>query len=247
MSEALPLLYGELADWWPLLSPPADYAEEAAFYQRQIESACAFAPRTLLELGSGGGNNASFLKRRFRMTLVDVSPGMLEVSRALNPECEHLVGDMRSVRLGRQFDAVFIHDAICYLRSEAELARAIETAFLHCAPGGVTLFAPDCSRETFRSDTEHGGCDRGERGLRYLSWTFDPDPADSTYLMYMVYVLRDGAETRCVIDPHECGLFAHAQWLRLIERAGFEPRSTYLEESEVEPNSVPVYLGLKRR
>ena len=25
-------LYNELADWWPLMSAPADYAEEAAFY-----------------------------------------------------------------------------------------------------------------------------------------------------------------------------------------------------------------------
>ena len=42
-------------------------------------------PETLLELGSGGGNNASFLKMRFDMTLVDLSPGMLEVSRAALP------------------------------------------------------------------------------------------------------------------------------------------------------------------
>lgn len=27
-----PKLYGELASWWPLLSDPADYAEEAATY-----------------------------------------------------------------------------------------------------------------------------------------------------------------------------------------------------------------------
>jgi len=29
---------------------------------------------TVLELGSGGGNNASYLKHRFAMTLVDRSP-----------------------------------------------------------------------------------------------------------------------------------------------------------------------------
>lgn len=48
------------------------------------------------------------------MTLVDLSPEMLTTSCALNPECEHLPGDMRTVRLGRLFDAVFIHDAIIY-------------------------------------------------------------------------------------------------------------------------------------
>ena len=105
--------------------------------------ACDRPPRTVLELGSGGGNNASHLKARFDMVLVEPSAGMRAVSRALNPECEHIDGDMRTVRLGRQFDAVFVHDAVCYMTTESDLRLAIETAFVHCRPGGVALFAPD--------------------------------------------------------------------------------------------------------
>ena len=93
--RTMPKLYGELASWWPLLSAPADYAEEAAFL-RARSNASERPARTLLELGSGGGNNASHLKARFEMALVDPSPGMLDVSRALNPECEHVQGDMRT-------------------------------------------------------------------------------------------------------------------------------------------------------
>ncbi|MGF1490071.1 MAG: hypothetical protein ACFBSE_23535 [Prochloraceae cyanobacterium] len=59
--ENLPELYTQLADWWPVLSPREDYAEEAQFYGQTIISACEFQPITLLELGSGGGNNASYL------------------------------------------------------------------------------------------------------------------------------------------------------------------------------------------
>jgi trans-aconitate methyltransferase len=100
-------LYGSLADWWPVLSSPSDYEEEAGLYLERLQPSSEPASRfTLLELGSGGGNNASFLKHRFEMTLVDLSPQMLAHSRALNPECEHMVGDMRSVRLGREFDRV---------------------------------------------------------------------------------------------------------------------------------------------
>lgn len=108
-------LYSELAEWWPLMSRPAEYAEEAAFFAQSLLAAGDHPARTLLELGSGGGNNASHLKQQFEMTLVDPSVGMLAVSRALNPDCEHLQGDMRTVRLDRQFDRVFIHDAICYM------------------------------------------------------------------------------------------------------------------------------------
>jgi hypothetical protein len=35
----MPKLYDELAEWFPLLSPPADYEEEAAFYARTLEAA----------------------------------------------------------------------------------------------------------------------------------------------------------------------------------------------------------------
>ena len=89
------------------------------------------------------------------------SAGMRAVSLALNPDCEHVAGDMRSVRLGRQFDAVFVHDAVCYMTTESDLQLAIETAFVHCQPGGVALFAPDFVRDTFRPGTDHGGSDDG--------------------------------------------------------------------------------------
>lgn len=98
----MPKMYEELASWWPLLSSPADYKEEAAFYGAALEAACDRPPRTLLELGSGGGNNASHLKKRFDMVLADLSAGMLTVSRALSPECEHVQGDMRRARTPRR-------------------------------------------------------------------------------------------------------------------------------------------------
>jgi SAM-dependent methyltransferase len=245
MSE-LPKLYQELASWWPILSAPEDYAEEAAFYQQALLSASHIPLHTLLELGSGGGSNASHLKKRFRMTLVDLAPGMLQVSQALNPECEHLLGDMRTVRLGREFDAVFIQDAIGYMTTLDDLRQAIATASVHCRPGGVALFAPDCTRETFRPTTGHGGHDRGDRSLRYLEWGFDPDPADSTYLFYMVYLLHEAGqddEMRCILDKHIIGLFSQAEWMQAIEDAGFQPQTLRTEHSEV--GEMQVFLGLK--
>src|SRR5690242_363152 len=99
-------LYDELADWWPTFSDPAHYRREVAHFARLMRESVRPAPRTLLELGSGGGNSALYLKKRFAMTLVDISPRMLRVSRRVNPECEHVRGDIRSVRLRRTFDAV---------------------------------------------------------------------------------------------------------------------------------------------
>jgi len=223
-SDDSPRLYAELASWWPLLSSPADYAEEAAFFRQVLNDACHPPPRTLLELGSGGGNNASHLKAHFQMTLVDCSAGMLEVSRGLNPECEHLLGDMRTIRLGRTFDAVFIHDAIMYMTTQDDLRHVMETAHAHCRPGGVSLFAPDHIRETFTPGTDHGGHDAGGRGLRYLEWTHDPDPNDTTYTVDFALLLRelDGG-VRIEQDRHVFGLFGRDTWLRLLRDVGFDP------------------------
>ncbi len=221
-------LYDELAEWWPLFSAPADYAEEALLFAKLLNGSCSPPPRTVLELGSGGGNNALYLKRSFEMTLVDVSPQMLGVSRALNPECEHREGDMRTVDLGRTFDAVFVHDAIMYMTSAADLDAAIRTAYRHCRAGGVALFVPDCVRETFVAETRHGGHDGADgRSLRYLEWTVDPDPTDTTYRTDFAIVLRDRhGDTRIVHDCHVEGLFPRAEWMRILRAAGFAPTIT---------------------
>src|SRR6266699_662506 len=114
-------LYNELAEWWPIMATPAEYQEEASLFDRLLRESSKPPPRTVLDLGSGSGKVAFHLKAHFAMTLVDVSPQMLEVSRALNPECVHRLGDIRTVRLDQLLDAVFVHDAICHMTTETDL------------------------------------------------------------------------------------------------------------------------------
>ncbi len=225
-----PKLYRELASWFHLLSAPGDYSDEAEFSRNLIVQASVIPPQTLLELGSGGGNNASHLKAHFRMTLVDLSQGMLDLSRKLNPECEHILGDMRSIRLNRRYDAVFVHDAVMYMTTEIELLHVLTTAFLHCKPFGVALIMPDVVRENFVSLTTHGGHDDDERGIRYIEWTFDPDPSDSTYTVDFAYLLREGrGPVQVVHDRHVFGLFSREIWLHQLQQAGFAARVAHDE------------------
>ena len=218
-------IYGELAPWFHLLTHPSEYAKEAAYYTQIIEAASDGRARTLLELGSGGGNNASHMKARFECTLTDLSEEMLELSRMINPECEHVQGDMRSLRLGRTFDAVFVHDAVMYMTTEADLRSVIETAAVHAAPGGVVLLVPDTVRETYAPGVDHGGHDGDDgRALRYLEWTYDPDPDDATFEVDFAVILHEpGAPARVVHDHHVYGLFGRDDWLRLPAEVGLDP------------------------
>jgi trans-aconitate methyltransferase len=240
-------MYSEIAEWWPLLSPPEEYEEEASFYIRTILDASDERPRSLLELGSGGGNNASFMKKEFTLTLVDLSPEMLALSRTLNPECEHVEGDMRTVRLQREFDAVFIHDAINYMTTTEDLEAALRTALVHVRRGGVALFCPDHTRETFVATTDHGGGDDGSKGMRYLEWVWDPDPTDMSYIADYAYMLRDeDGEVRVLHDRHEEGLFAQSDWREVLGRVGFEPTVVPFTHSDIGHESV-VFVGKKPR
>ncbi len=217
-------IYGDLAPWFHLLTAPEDYAVEADRYRELIVEAVPDA-ETLLELGSGGGNNASHLKHHFTCTLSDLSPQMLTLSRGLNPECEHVLGDMRTLRLGRTFDVVFVHDAIAYMTTEGDLRDCMATAFAHTRPEGVAVFVPDYVRETFGPGTSHGGHDGDDgRSLRYLEWVTDADPDDTSYDVDFTVILRaPGEEPRVVHDHHVEGLFPTHTWLYLLEQCGFEP------------------------
>lgn len=223
MTDTGPRLYDELAGWYHLLTPPEEYDEEAGFFQRIFAEELGGPPATLLELGSGGGCMAFHYKAHTEATLTDLSPQMLAISRAINPELEHIAGDMCTLRLGRTFDVVFAHDAVCYLLTEDALRQAMATAYAHLRPGGVAVFAPDHTRETFSEHTDHGGSDGDGRALRYLEWTIDPDPSDTTYQVDYAYLLHeDGRPTRVEMDTHIEGLFSRDVWLRLLTETGFQ-------------------------
>lgn len=233
-------MYREFASWWHILSEPAHYADEARFVRKLFLRSRKPAPRTIVEFGSGGGNNAAHLKKHFQMTLVDKSRGMLKVSRALNPECEHLLGDMRTMRLGREFDGVFIHDAIMYMTTQRDLLRAMQTAYVHCKPRGIAVFVPDRTRETFQPKTHHGGHDGKNRAMRYLDWTYDPNPRDSTFISDVAYLLRENGKVRVAQDRHVMGIFSHADWMRLLRQAGFMPKMV------IDQYQREVFVGLKK-
>ena len=177
-------IYGDLSHWYPLITAADEYGEEADHFIRLVDASRDSAASSLLELGAGAGHLASHLKTRFQCTLTDLSPNMLDLSRAQNPDCEHAQGDMRTLDLKRTFDVVLAQDAIGCMTTEADLRAAIATASAHLRPGGLAVFIPDLVKDDFEPATECGGRDLPDgRGLRYLEWVHDPDPTDTTVLV----------------------------------------------------------------
>ena len=234
-------MYGELAGWCHLLTAPDEYADEAAEVLDLLEARVDPPLASALELGSGGGNLASHLSGRLRMTLTDPAAAMLAVSVTINPDAEHIEGDMRSLRLGRTFDAIIAHDAIGYMTDEADLRAAFETAWVHLRDGGAAIFMPDWVADDYEPRTEHGGTDAGGRALRYLEWDRPVEPDGHTVMTDYVILTRDEAGNTSVHhDVHTLGIFARRTWLDLLGAAGFEP------ERVVGADGRDIFLGRRR-
>jgi SAM-dependent methyltransferase len=220
-----PQLYGDLAGWWPLFSHPDDYAEEAAWILSALDEALERRPEHVLELGSGGGNLASHLTPHARVTLSDLVPAMLEVSRRFNPDAEHVEGDMRSLRLQRSFDAVVIHDAIMYMADVEDLVAALTTARVHLAPNGAVIVLPDYVAESFEPGVATGGHDARDgsgRSLRYISWAHPAEVGATAHDVDFAIMLREvDGSVEVVHDRHRCGLFPRDAWCQAFLHAGF--------------------------
>jgi SAM-dependent methyltransferase len=214
-----PAIYWELASWFHLLTHPKSYAGEARFVRQTLLPVRPAAKPTMLELGSGGGNNALHLKKHFDLTLTDVSPGMLALSRKINPECTHVEGDMRRLRLKRQFDFVFVHDAIMYMLSERDLARAMKTVFVHCKPGGVACFSPTLfARRTADARTRRASRRHARAAVRQCRTHCACDIERRT-------LDDDRRRQYCTrIDRHAFGVFSRATWKQLLSATGFSVR-----------------------
>lgn len=217
-------LYTDLAHLWPLMSPPEDYADEAACLRDALRERLGPGRARILELGTGGGHLLHHVGAGFDATAVDLSEGMLAHSRRLNPDVTHHAGDMRTVRLGETFDAVLIHDAIDYMTTEDDLRSAFVTARAHLRPGGLLLTIPDDYAETFappRVRHETRRADGAE--LTYVEYSTDVDPDDTQVETAYVFFFQEDGRLRVEVDRHTTGLFPVSTWERLLTEAGFEP------------------------
>jgi ubiquinone/menaquinone biosynthesis C-methylase UbiE len=222
------IAYNELAwteDW---LADPAEYEDEVKAYVDLIQRAASTPPRTLLHLGSGAGGHDTIFKRHFVVTGVDLSQGMLGKARLVHPDIEYIEGDMRTLRLDRQFDAVAIPDSIDYMASVGDLEQAIQTALLHLKPGGVLLVTAK-TKEIFRNNNfvysgEKDGIHMTLFENNYIN-LFHPN----TYEATLVYLIRQKGELTIHTEQQVLGLFSQTIWDDVFKNAGITMRKTNLD------------------
>jgi len=241
-----PRMYHEFADLWTLISHPDDYAEEARYWRDALRSKMGEGRHRVLEMGVGGGNNMSHLTSDFDFTATDLSEEMLRQSRKLNPDVEHIVGDMRDLRLGKTFDAVIVHDAISYMTTEDDLLATFETAAAHLVKGGVFVTSPDFFEEWFIENSVSTNTTANDRTtLTHLEYQYRPDRNRPVYETIMIYLIREDGTVRVEEDRHRFGLFPLRTWMDLLDKAGFDAETVPYDVHEDNHESY-LLVGVKR-
>ncbi|MEN3281449.1 MAG: hypothetical protein V7607_2589 [Solirubrobacteraceae bacterium] len=99
--------------------------------------------RRMLDVACGTGKSfMPFLDRGYEVTACDVSPAMVRLARLkAGDRADVEVRDLRSLPALGKFDLVCcLDDALNYLLSPAEIARAMAGLRRNLAPGGVVVF-----------------------------------------------------------------------------------------------------------
>jgi len=110
-----------------------------------------------LEVACGTGRHLQFLSPRYsRVVGVDLSSDMVRIAETRVPSAEFHAGDMRSLRLGEEFDVVScLFGSIGYAATPSGLRQAIATLALHVKQGGVVVIEPWIFRHEFEAGKFH--------------------------------------------------------------------------------------------
>ncbi len=133
-------LYRRHADAWATARDRTATGLQEAGWLERFRSLLPPDP-AVLDLGCGTGEplGRALVERGCRLTGIDAAPEMIALARARLPGQAWLVGDMRSLALGRAFDGILAWDSFFHL-CHADQRRMVPLFRAHAAPGAALMF-----------------------------------------------------------------------------------------------------------
>jgi SAM-dependent methyltransferase len=216
----------EYASAYDLLYADKDYAREVDIVEALVGSQLPPGPWSFLDLGCGTGRHAVLLATRGHEVVgIDLAPDMLTQARHRAGEAlqgiDFRQGDVRRVRVGRQFDVVLLMFAVLgYQLSDDDVAATLRTASTHVGEGGLVIFdvwyrpaveAVGPSPRVKEISTDRGILHRSATGHLHGDGTCTVD-----------YELAfAGADTRPARESHRMRYFSAEELEGFLEREGF--------------------------
>ena len=201
-----------------------DYPAEAAELHRIIDEASPSA-QTLLDVACGTGAHLVEMQRWYAVEGVDLSPAMLAVARTRLPGIPLREADMRTLDLGRTFDAVTcLFSSIGYMLDDADMRSAIARLAAHVAPGGVLIIdgwlRPGEWRDNFRPDSPDVASDDD---LTVVRLSFSRRQGNITELD-MHHLVQSDAGVEYFMEPHRLRLTETEDYVSAVTDGGLNAR-----------------------
>ena len=207
-SERIVGLYQRHAAVWDRLRSPGSLFEKA-----WLDRFLALLPAraSILDLGCGAGLPISgyLIGQGHNLTGVDTSEPLLDMARGRFPHQEWMVGDMRTLALGRRFDGILAWDSFFHLSPEDQTAM-FPVFERHAGRGAALLFTSGPQHGSVLGEFEgeplyHGSLDAEEyRGL-LAGIGFDvvshvvEDPACGDHTIWLARARSAPEEAGCLL------------------------------------------------
>ena len=219
-------MYGKVARIYDLLYTRTgikDYPAESEALHAIIQEASPGA-RTLLDVACGTGAHLEILRRWYEVEGADLSPEMLEVARRRLLDVPLHVADMRTLDLGRKFDAVTcLFSAIGYVTELADMRSTIRRLADHVAPGGVLIVDGWVRPEDWGDDYRGGPDVAADDETMVVRLSFSRR-AGSITEMDLHHLVRDADGIEHFSEHHRLALVPTEEYMAAFESAGLRAR-----------------------
>jgi SAM-dependent methyltransferase len=200
-----------------------DYPAEAEELHRIIQDECPTA-HTLLDVACGTGAHLVEMQRWYLVEGVDLSRDMLAFAQGRLPGVPLHLADMRTLDLGKTFDAVTcLFSSIGYITEPAKMRSTIARLAAHIAPGGVLILdgwvRPDRWRNDYRPEPEV--VTGGDVTVVRLS---SNRREGSITEMDMHHLVQTGDGIEYFMETHRLALTATADYVSAVNDAGLKAR-----------------------
>jgi ubiquinone/menaquinone biosynthesis C-methylase UbiE len=236
------LLHGKLAKYYDKVYSFKDYLDEAVRLQNLIIKYLESGGNSLLDVACGTGLHLKHLKDDFSCTGVDASKSMLKIARKNAKGVTFKEADMKTLRLGKQFDVITcLLSSIGYVKTAASLEKTIRNFSKHLKKGGLTLIEPSHAKSVYVSgEPRITTYDRKDAKIARINYA---NFRQTTAVLNMhILIAERGKDAKYFVDKHELGLFGINNTLRIMKAAGL--KSKYLKNGLMPGREL--FVGIKK-
>jgi len=214
-------MFTKSAPYYDVIYSFKDYQAETHRLLEFISDHLLSGGDRLLDVACGTGKHLQFLKEKFEVEGLDLSPELLKIARERTLDIPYHHADMMDFDLGREFDVVTcLFSSIGYVKTLENLNRAVKCMTNHLLAGGILVVEPWFTPDSWSVGSVHANfIDEPELKIARIN-TGSIEGKLSYFDFHYLIGTPEGIEY--FIERHELGLFEMEEMYEALRGAGLE-------------------------